>query len=109
MANQGRVRLENVSEEQASKVKGVLLQFIKSGEIIAEAPLYVYDEEATWQMFLDSFGMIQGNLVGGFLNLMRIACSPEKRKEFGVQHMYKVETNPPVQIAHSLHEVGLGH
>ena len=65
--------------------RGCLLQIHDGSRIVAEAPLIIHDQEATWKLFSEGFGMMAHIMVGSLYNTVRVACDSELLAEVGPQ------------------------
>ena len=78
--------------------KGLLLQLIADGKVVAEAPLIVHDQEAAWKLFSEGFGMMAHVVVGSLYNTMRVACDPAELAKAGPQTAIKMEEKTPSRL-----------
>lgn len=67
-----------MTQELEQAPRGYLLRITKGTQVIAEAPLYIYDDEAASKAFLDAFPGIIGNVAGGVLATLLTALDPER-------------------------------
>jgi hypothetical protein len=76
----------------AEPERGYLLQIRDGGRIVAEAPLIIHDQEATWRLFSEGFGMMAHMAAGALYNTVRVACDEAALDKVGPQVALKLET-----------------
>mgnify|MGYP001604828540 CR=1 FL=1 len=75
-----------------------LLRIMEGSRVVAEAPLIIHDPENAWQLFLEVFGAVNPNIVGGMFNAMMLACNEEMRAKLGGQPLVALQIVKPSPI-----------
>ncbi len=63
----------------------ILLKVMVNGEVVAEAPLHVYDAPLAWEAFQDAYSQMAHLIAGEMFQSMRAACNPRLRDLLGTQ------------------------
>ena len=76
--------------------EGYLLKIILDGEVVAEAPLYVYDKEAAWRAFQEGFASLVPHIIGELYDTVRLSCDQSQLYRHEVQTGLTIDLQRPV-------------
>ncbi len=78
------------------------LELKMDGELVAEMPIIVHNQEKAWKTFMTVFGLVSEKVLAEFFETIRIACDPELEAQMGEKAGIKVDlatkTKPTIYI-----------
>ena len=77
------------------EARGVVLRLTLDDRVVAEAPLYIYDAAAAWEVFQSAFAVIAPAVVGDLYNTVRVACHEDLLQSMGPQGIIVNLQSPP--------------
>lgn len=107
VSEEGTVQLDHQAEGPQVRVPAAyLLRIMTGNDIVAEAPLFIYDQTLTLAMFLEAFPELLQNIPGSILRIMLMGCNDDMKARWLGQNpgatpvaiIIKTELNSPQPV-----------